>query len=56
MIDPCYAYGLWNHYGRSLAQGEVTQIRAGMVVMQALFEHRKRKFIKRMEEEQDTLG
>eukprot|EP00438_Fugacium_kawagutii_P005005 Skav230044 [mRNA] locus=scaffold465:298057:299688:+ [translate_table: standard] len=26
-----------------------------MVVMQALFEHRKRKFIKRMEEEQDTM-
>eukprot|EP00435_Cladocopium_sp_Y103_P039094 s1800_g10.t1 len=32
-------------------KGEVTQIRAGMVVMQALFEQRKRKFIAQMEED-----
>lgn len=32
-------------------KNEVTQIRAGMVVMQALFEQRKRKFIKQMEED-----
>lgn len=32
-------------------KAEVTQIRAGMVVMQALFEQRKRKFITQMEED-----
>lgn len=32
-------------------KNEVTQIRAGMVVMQALFEQRKHKFIKQMEED-----
>ena len=33
------------------AEAEVTQIRAEMVVMQALFEQRKRKFITQMEED-----
>lgn len=44
-VIPCHPCFPWP------GEAEVTQIRAGMVVMQALFEQRKRKFITQMEED-----
>ena len=49
----CTPRVVWS--GRCECQAEVTQIRAGMVVMQALFEQRKRKFITQMEEDKAPL-
>ena len=47
----CWPLRLLPVHLESCAEAEVTQVRAGMVVMQALFEQRKRKFIQQMEED-----